>query len=501
MKCKIVLLILLFVKFSTISFSQELLPFVENYTKSHYNGDNQVWSSCQGQDNAMYFANNHYFLRYNGVKWEKYTLPNKTIIRSVFADADKIYSGSYNEIGYWKRINGNMTYFSLSANKSLFKNNSSNEEIWKIFKFQNNIYFQSFNAIFVYDFKKITKLNVPSIISYCFPVKNKLYVATVNKGILLLENQEFSKINVWKDISENIIHSIEFYDNKTFIFTKRNGIYVDNNGDLTKWNNHQLNEKLKLELINTAKIINHKLVIGTASNGLYIVDLLDNSYINLNRNNSLKNNSVLNINTDLENDLWLGLDNGLCHVEISSPYKVFSDNSGILGSVYSIAVNENGYLLGSNHGVFDYQDKNLKFINGSEGQVWHINKVNNKFIIGHNDGTFSFQNNNLLKINSESGGWKLLQSSFNENYFQSNYSGILIYKANDFLEFKKVNGLTKPIRNIASNKKNELWAVDSYKSLYRILFDENQNVAKVENISQISGISKDFNVKLFNFKN
>ena len=122
MKCKIFLLILSFVKFSTLSFSQELLPFVENYTKSHYYGDNQVWSSCQGLDNAMYFANNHYFLRYNGVKWEKYTLPNKTIIRSVFADADKIYSGSYNEIGYWKRINGNMTYFSLSANKSLFKN-------------------------------------------------------------------------------------------------------------------------------------------------------------------------------------------------------------------------------------------------------------------------------------------------------------------------------------------------------------------------------------------
>ena len=60
--------------------SQELLPFVENFTKANYSGDNQVWSITLGSDNAFYFANNHYFLRYNGVKWERYTLPNKTVL-------------------------------------------------------------------------------------------------------------------------------------------------------------------------------------------------------------------------------------------------------------------------------------------------------------------------------------------------------------------------------------------------------------------------------------
>lgn len=94
--------LLVFFVFSSVK-GQELLPFVENFTKSNYNGDNQVWSIAQGSDNAFYFANNHYLLRYNGVRWEKYSLPNKTIIRSVFTDDDKIYSGSYNEFGYWKR--------------------------------------------------------------------------------------------------------------------------------------------------------------------------------------------------------------------------------------------------------------------------------------------------------------------------------------------------------------------------------------------------------------
>mgnify|MGYP000739742541 CR=1 FL=1 len=46
--------------------AQDILPFVENFSKSKYEGDNQVWSVTQGNDNALYFANNHYFVRYNG---------------------------------------------------------------------------------------------------------------------------------------------------------------------------------------------------------------------------------------------------------------------------------------------------------------------------------------------------------------------------------------------------------------------------------------------------
>ncbi|MDZ7613651.1 MAG: hypothetical protein U5K51_08130 [Flavobacteriaceae bacterium] len=163
--------------------SQELLPFVENFTMTNYDGDNQVWSSTQGEDNAMYFANNHYFLRYNGVKWDKYILPNKTVIRSVLADGNRIYCGSYTEFGYWNRKNGKMIYTSLSKGKKLFEGNSINEEIWKIFKFQDKIYFQSFNDLFIYNGNTIQKIRIPFQISYCFAVNNQIYAASVREGV------------------------------------------------------------------------------------------------------------------------------------------------------------------------------------------------------------------------------------------------------------------------------------------------------------------------------
>lgn len=481
--------------------SQELIPFVENFTKSEYNGDNQNWNIVQGNDNAMYFANNHYFLRYNGVKWEKYTLPNKTIIRSVFIDGDKVYCGSYKEFGYWQRAKGKMNYHSVSNDKNLFSGNSDNEEIWKVFKHKGKIYFQSFNEIFIYDGKNVEKIKFPFQISYCYLVDDEIYVASVRMGIYLMKDKKFIKKENWSIVDGNIVHHIEKHNNHIFIFTKNSGVFIEEKQQLKPWS-HPLNEKLKNEVIVTAKFINpNTLSIGTGLKGLYIVNLRDNSFQNINRNNAIKNNAVLSIAVDKENDLWLGLDNGIAHVEINSSVNVFSDNSGILGSVYSLSTIDGGYLFVTNHGIFVHKKNQLQAVPNSQGQVWDIYKLNKEFIIGHNDGTFIYNGNQLQKVNPVNGGWKFLKSEYDNVYFQANYSGIVCYQDNDFTKWKVLEKLTKPIRNIAQNRPNELWAADNYRSLYRLTYDKNFVTQKVENVTEANGIKSDFEVKIFNYKN
>lgn len=485
------------------SYSQELLPFVENFTKSDYSGDNQVWNVAQGSDNAMYFANNQYFLRYNGVKWEKYTLPNKTIIRSIFIDGDKIYSGSYKEFGYWKRVEGKMKYYSLSKGKNIFYGSSDNEEIWKIFKLDGKIYFQTFNEIFIHDDSNTTKLKFPSQVSYCYVVDKQIYVATVKNGIYILQGNKFIKKENWTALENNVVHNMQKHKGKIYFFTKNNGVFIEENNALVRWN-HPLNDIVKKEVLVTANFVDDRtLVIGTGLHGIYILNLDDNSYINLNRKNALKNNSILSIAVDKEKDLWLGLDNGICHIEINSPVKVFTDNSGILGSVYSISTINNGYLFVTNHGIFTSKNQQLNVIPNSQGQVWDIFKKDDEFIIGHNDGTYIYDGvSNLKKVNEVNGGWKFLRSPYESVYFQGNYSGIVVYEdTNDLSKWKFLDKLQKPIRNIAQKQAGELWAADTYRSLYRITYDTKFNVDKVENVSQDNGISNDYGVKLFSYKN
>ena len=276
-------LLFYFFTFSSV-YSQDLLPFVENFTKTEYSGDNQNCNCTQGADNSIYFANNHYFLRYNG-------------------------------------------------------------EIWKIFKFKNKIYFQSFNELFVFSNNSIEKIRFPFQISYCYVVDNEILVASVRKGIYTMNGNKFIKKQDWSAIDNNIIHDIEKQSGITYVFTKNNGIFLASDQTLIPWKN-PLNVRLKNESILIAKFINDAtLVIGTALQGLYIVNVKDGTFKNINRQNAIKNNAILSIMTDKENDLWLGLDNGIAHVEINSAVNIFSDYSGILGSVYSLATDKNQFLF------------------------------------------------------------------------------------------------------------------------------------------------------------
>jgi hypothetical protein len=317
-----------------------------------------------------------------------------------------------------------------------------------------------------------------------------------------MEGNEFIKITDWSATDNTIIHFIEKWNGTFYVFTKNNGVFVEENHKLIPWKN-TLNNSLKNEVILTAKFINnHSLAIGTALQGLYIVNLIDGSYKNINRKNAIKNNAILSIAIDKENDLWLGLDNGIAHVKINSAIDVFSDNSGILGSVYSISTTDNGYLFASNHGVFNYQNKQLEAIPNTQGQVWDIYKLNNIQLIGHNDATYIYENSKLKQINPINGGWKILKSEFDKAYFQANYTGIACYTdPNDFSKYKYLEKLTKPIRNIAQNKPNELWAADNYRSLYRITYSKDYTTKNIENVSQSNGIKNDFAVKIFKYKN
>lgn len=481
--------------------AQELLPFVENYNKSDYQGDNQIWNVAQGSDKAMYFANNHYLLRYDGVIWEKYSLPNKTIIRSILIEGDRIYSGSYKEFGYWYRKNGKMNYVSITKKLRLFAE-KDNEEIWKIFRYNGVLYFQSFNDVFIYDGKKVKKIKFPFLISYCFVVDNNLYAASVEKGVFKMNGSKISNPKGWDILKNTVVHAIEKYKGKTYIFTQKKGIFIVEHTGLKPWNN-PLNETLKSNGINVAKFIkNNKLVVGTGNKGVFIYDFVSNTFKNIDRNNVLMNNSVLSIGFDKEEDLWLGLDNGLAHVEVNSPISFFYDNSGILGSVYSVATIDKGYLIASNHGIFEFDSGNFKMLPNTQGQGWNITKIGNKYVIGHNDGTFCYENGVLAKINNVSGGWNLSKSIINDTYFQSTYSGVLVY--NDALKLSqslKIKDLSKPIKYVAQNKKNEIWAADNYRGLYRVFLDDNFTTQKVENITQQSKIKNDFGVKIFEFRN
>src|SRR5690606_40497131 len=111
-------------------FAQELPP-IQNYTPKEYNGEYQNWGIAQSPAKKIYIANHSRLMEFDGSTWNKYRLPSASIIRSVHAEGERIYTGSYREFGYWQGDEtGQLVYTSLSDR--LQAPLSEDEEFWDI---------------------------------------------------------------------------------------------------------------------------------------------------------------------------------------------------------------------------------------------------------------------------------------------------------------------------------------------------------------------------------
>lgn len=127
---------------------QQLLPPIQNYQLLDYKGGSKNWDVSVNENGELFVANNKGLLHYNGEEWTLNKLPNNTIIRSVESIGDRIYTGSYEEFGYWtKNEFGELGYTSLT---NLIQDHTfTSEEFWEIFPAKDGkVMFRSFSAIY-----------------------------------------------------------------------------------------------------------------------------------------------------------------------------------------------------------------------------------------------------------------------------------------------------------------------------------------------------------------
>lgn len=147
------LVMLIFCLCPMMTKAQIFMPIISYYNSFTYHYGMQNWCCTQDDRGIMYFANNNGVLSFDGYSWRTIALPSKGLVRSILADGDRIYVGSYTDFGYFVRDEwGKMVYHSLWPQKY----QSHNDEIWNIVKgADGHIYFQSFCSYFVYMVRKL----------------------------------------------------------------------------------------------------------------------------------------------------------------------------------------------------------------------------------------------------------------------------------------------------------------------------------------------------------
>ena len=485
--------------------AQELPP-IETYSPKQYGAENQNWSISQSKEKYIYVANNKGLLEFNGAKWQLYPSPNETIMRSVNVVDDKIYTGCYMEFGYWQSNDlGVLVYTSLSKNLEIPL--IEDEHFWSILNLDNWMLFHSLNRIYVYNTldKSFKIINSQTRIEKVYKVGGSVYFQKINDGIYKIESGKEILITNHEVVKNNIVVNIFNHQNKLLFQTQEKGFYFIDNNALTKWD---ITANATLEtasVYNSIQLIDKSFVLGTISHG--ILHLTPNGVIknHIDQDRGLSNNTVLSLFEDLENNIWLGLDNGINCVNIMSPFGYFKDNKGELGTVYTSAVFNDNLYLGTNQGLFCKKlntNDEFKFIDGLKGQVWCLVKLDNKLFCGHNLGTFIINNNKAEQIANIQGTWNIKPIPGKENLLlQGNYLGInVLGKTGDKWVYRnKIEGYNISSRYFEFINANEILISHEYQGVNKVKVDS--DYTKVIELTEESSISKGLNSSLIKYNN
>ena len=444
---------LFLLSFFTI-FSQELPP-IQSFDIDEYNASGQNWMITQDDDQNIFVANNDGLLTYNGSTWELYKTPKNTILRSVKYINNIIYTGENSDFGYWiKNKNGFYSYTSLPTKFSF--DLVEDEEFWNIVEFKNWIVFQSLSRLVFYDpiteeIRSIFPNSEISIIeedSKSFVVEGKLYFYIVNQGLYVIEDGKYIPFNTSNIIRDNTIIGLFNINTELLALTQNAGFFkIKSNNEVSKFNSY-LDDLNELYAYSVVKNNNDSFSIGTVGKGLIILDENGNLNEILDKGNSILNNTVLSVYEDFDNNIWLGLDNGISVVNYNSPFKIYEDYEGLLGTVYAFKKHNDYIYVGTNQGLYYKKDSpksNFSLLDGLTGQVWSLEIVNGELFCGHDNGTFIINNNNYYKVSGTQGSWTFRLSKTKDLIFEGHYSGINV--------LEKTNGFWK-IRNSLSNKVN-----------------------------------------------
>ena len=462
------------------------IPDLKNYTKNDYKGATQNWNIDQDGNHNVYFANNEGLFQFDGSAWTKYSIPNNKAIRSLKIDSENtIYVGGYNKFGYFKsNKKGKLIYTSLS---DLIPEKQRNQIdfIWKINTVGSDIYFQSFEHLYVLRQKKITIIKAPSRFQFSFVVENNLIIQDKKLGLLKFNKNKFEVLKNTKSLNSTEVWGIfAINSNDLIIATIDKGLFLYQNNNLTTWTS-EANDFLKTISCLGGTVLNKSIIFNSVLNGIIITDFDGKILQRINLKNGLQNNTVLSSFVDKGKNIWLGLDNGITIINENDAFS-FLGLPFDLSTVYASVVFENNLYVATNQGLFyhpwkkEFQNSSFNLVAGTTGQAWNIQIANNQLFCSHNKGLLLISGNKVqTNLDSKNGYWGIKSIPNRPEFFiGANYNGFSVFENQlGHLQFRnRLKGVSKSSTNYEIDAENIWLKKDNL--LFKYQFDTSLNFLK-----------------------
>lgn len=479
MKLKIVLL---FVACSLCNLFASF-PFVRNFSKNSIHAGSQNWSIVQAETDWIYIANNRGLLEYDGYKWSVYQNKSNTLIRSLFFDkkSKRLYAGSYNEFGFFERDSRGVLRYHLICNSASINVFS---DVWNIHRLGNTFVFQTETELMVLVKRKLYIHKFKDKIYQSAVINGRLIVAQLNAGVSYYNGRRLIEFKDNGVLKNKVVRAILPYKGDQILFvTDSHGIFRFD-GNLFSSFKTDIDKQIMEHQVFCAAINNNVLALGTVQNGLIIKNLANNSTRYSTTSTGLQNNTVLSLAFDNQENLWLGLDNGVDYCMINTALTDLIGNPNVIGAGYTSCIYNGMLYLGTNQGLYcqTYDESNLQAtstvtpITQVKGQVWHLLVWEGVLFCSSDKGLFVIEKNKISKVENLSGVWCVKPySAMSNTFIGAEYDHFFVLKKvnGKWQKHANIKGMEESDRNFVIDSDGRIWITLPSHGVYRLTLNSN----------------------------
>ena len=507
---------LLFILFAICLINLYSQPFIgqreiQNFQKKYYNAGTQNWSIKQDAEGRLYFANNEGLLIYDGAYWKLFPLPNKTIVWSIeFGKDNRLYVGGQDEMGFFSPDkNGTLSYTSLK--NLLDESDQKFADVWNIVSYEKDVFFRCNSKLFKYHNNTISVYQPWTSWIFLGLHQKRLLAHDEGKGLLVYQSGK------WESLIDKSLLPRDFYitsitpleDNSSLITTFKNGLFILKGNKLSAFT---LNERdiNNLHFTSSTKIDTNNYLIGTYNNGFYHINKTGKIVEHFTKEEGLQNNNIKSLFTDKNNNIWLGLSNGIDFIPYNSAVKHIYPKAFNDGGGYSVSLYQDNIYFALSNGIYklplehtsdlSYIQNKTKLI--AEGQTWQVFEMNEHLLAGREEGLFQIKNDQLIPVDKSTGYWTFqsVRNGSSPLYAAGNYQGVQLFSESNgnFVNKGTIPNLNTSSRFLAIDSVLKImWVSHPYRGVYKI----NLNDGSVKLYTQENGLPSTLNNHVYKIKN
>ncbi|RLD57566.1 MAG: hypothetical protein DRJ01_13725, partial [Bacteroidetes bacterium] len=286
------------------------------------------------------------------------------------------------------------------------------------------------------------------------------------------------------------------------------------------------NNILKESFLYDVTRFNNNFIISTINNGCFVIDKKGNIINKFNKQTRLQDQTTISAYIKQNTPLWLALNTGISTLQLNSPIRLFSEESGLKGSINDIIRYKGVLYVATSLGVFylDYEN-NLpvfKEIKNIAEQSWKFQKFNyqknkSKLLVGTIKGLYEISTNNKgVNIDNRIKNFEDFYQKGKKFYVYFLFSSLkhesllflgtkeglvsLKYENNSWYIKNKFEENKYEIRSISDDIDGNIWVATAYNGICEINFNSN-NEYNITHYDTSNGLASLQSVYMYNYDN